>query len=286
MKDLIIGCYTDYDWEKIKYWVNSLDQSGFTGDKTMIVYNSDYATVNELIKRNFNIFAFNRNDTVRQFSYPNKFSIVVQRFYDIWKYLSNLPEDRKYRYVITTDVKDVIFQSDPSVWLKTNLKNKKLLVSAECLRYQDEPWGLNNMRLSFPMMLEFMQSKAIYNCGVLAGDVATIRDLSLNIYLSCLGLPGQIPGGGGPDQAALNILLQTDVWKDVTKFAASEDGWACQSGTTVDPNLMPFVASKLLEPQPIWDGEYACTSKGRRYPIVHQWERIPTWKSIIEGKFK
>lgn len=284
MKDLIIGCYTDYNWDKIKYWVNSIEQSGFTGDKAMIVYNSDYDTVNELIKRNFKIYAFNRDDVLRRVFYPAKFSVMVQRFYDLWQYLNTL-DSKEYRYVITTDVKDVIFQSDPSTWIKSNLKNKKLIVSAECLTYENEPWGLNNMRLSFPMMFDYMKSKPIYNCGVLAGELETIRDLALSIFMSCVGLPGQIPGGGGPDQAALNILLKTEIWKNITRFASSEDGWACQAGTTVDPTLVDIVGQFLLEPQPTWDGEYACTSKGIRYPVLHQWERIPSWKSIIEQKY-
>ena len=47
-QDLIIGCFTNYDWTKIKYWVNSVNRSGFVGRKVMIVYNADYATVHEL----------------------------------------------------------------------------------------------------------------------------------------------------------------------------------------------------------------------------------------------
>jgi hypothetical protein len=286
MKDLIIGCFTDYDWDKIKYWVNSIDQSGFTGDKSMIVYNSSYETAKELVDRNFSIYAFGKDDTKNRLVFPGQFSIVVQRFYDIWQYLTSLQETRSYRYVITTDVKDVIFQSNPSTWLEGNLQDKKLLVSAESLRYQNEDWGLNNMHRSFPMMLDFMRTKPIYNCGVLAGEMSTIRDLALNLFLTCNGLPGQIPGGGGPDQAALNILLQTDIWKNITKFANSEDGWACQAGTTVDPSKILGFRPHLLEAEPKWDGEFATTSKGQRHVVLHQWDRIPAWSPVITNKYQ
>ena len=40
MKDLIIGCSTGYKWDTIKYWVNSINQSGFTGDRVMIMMNA------------------------------------------------------------------------------------------------------------------------------------------------------------------------------------------------------------------------------------------------------
>ena len=31
MKDIVVGCITGYNFDKIKPWVNSLDRSGFTG---------------------------------------------------------------------------------------------------------------------------------------------------------------------------------------------------------------------------------------------------------------
>ena len=36
MKDLIIGASTNYDWDKLKYWINSINESGFEGDKALI----------------------------------------------------------------------------------------------------------------------------------------------------------------------------------------------------------------------------------------------------------
>ena len=51
MKDIVIGCITGYDFEKIKPWVNSLDRCGFDGVKAMVCYNVSYETVEELVKR-------------------------------------------------------------------------------------------------------------------------------------------------------------------------------------------------------------------------------------------
>lgn len=286
MKDIIIGCYTDYNWDKIKYWANSINKSGFTGDKAMIVYNSDYQTVKQLLDLGFTIFAFNRDEQLNKFVYPLQFSVVVQRFFHIWQYLTKLPEDRQYRYVITTDVKDVVFQTNPSEWLENNIGDKKLVVSSESLLYKDEPWGDSNMKQSFPMVHEQMQDKPIWNCGVLAGEANTLKDLALNIYLICNGMPQYIPGGGGPDQAALNVLLQTEPYKNITKFAMSEDGWACQAGTTVDPLKIQSFRAKLLEAEPKWDGEYATTSTGKRHAVLHQWDRIPQWFPTIVNKYQ
>jgi hypothetical protein len=281
MTDLIIGCYTSYNWEQIKHWANSIEQSGFKGDKAMVVFNSDYQTVQKLLDKDFHIFAFNRDEVAQNFTYPGNFSVVVQRFYHLWQYLSNLPADKKYKNVIATDVKDVVFQSDPSKWLDKNLGTKKILVSSESLKYKDEAWGNQNMANSFPMVHGWMADKTIWNCGVLAGEMTTMRDLFLNIFLTSLGAPQQVPGGGGPDQAALNILLNMEPYQKITKFVNSEDGWACQAGTTMDPNKIAIFKSKLLEPQPIWDGQYVTTSKGKKFVIVHQWDRVPDCKSYF-----
>ena len=62
MKDMVIGFITGYSFDKIEPWVNSLDRSGFTGTKAMICYNVDYDTVDELVKREYTILAFKKND--------------------------------------------------------------------------------------------------------------------------------------------------------------------------------------------------------------------------------
>lgn len=285
MTDLIIGCYTDYNWEKLKFWVNSIERSGFTGDRAMVVFNSDFATVQQLLDRGFSVFAFNRSDEQQRFFYPGNFSVVVQRFYHMWQFLNQLPEGKSYDNVIATDVKDVVFQTNPSDWLKKNLGGKKLLVSSESLVYANEPWGNENMARSFPMMHSWMLDKNIWNCGVLAGKADVIKDLFLNIYLSSLGAPQHVPGGGGPDQAALNILLNLEPYRKITKFSTSEDGWACQAGTTVDPAKIENYRPNLLDPEPQWDGEFATTSRGKRYAVLHQWDRIPNWKSVVESRY-
>ena len=47
MKDVVIGCITNYTFEHIKLFVNSIDRSGFKGHKVMIVYNVPFSTVDE-----------------------------------------------------------------------------------------------------------------------------------------------------------------------------------------------------------------------------------------------
>lgn len=277
--DLIIGAYTGYNWDQIKYWANSIDRCGFTGDKAIIVYNSDHQTVQRLVDAGFKVWAFNQDPISGNFYWADDLIIVVQRFYHLWNYLNQLAPNT-YRYVISTDVKDVVFQTNPSKWLETNIGNYDIVASCESLRYNDEPWGADNMQGSYPMVWNQIKDQPIWNCGVQAGRVEALRDLWLNIWLMCKA--GQ---RHNPDQAAYNLLLNTKAWSNITRKTYSEDAWAAQVGTTVDPTKIAAFRPNLIESEPIWDGNVVKTSTGIPHAILHQWDRIPSWKPIIEKRY-
>jgi len=282
-KDLIIGCYTNYDWDKIKFWVNSIDASGFTGDKAMVIYNSDVQTAQMVANKGFKIFGFNQDPVTGNLSYPGQLIVVVQRFLDLYRFTGTM-DLSQYRYIIHTDVKDVVFQTNPSDWLTENMGDAKILASCESLRYRDEPWGNENMANSFPMVYETIKDQPIWNCGVQAGDPIALRDLWLNIYLASVGSQAT-SRVYNPDQAAYNVLMNMDAYRSMARYAMSEDGWACQAGTTIDPAKIADFKPHLIEPQPIWKDGYACTSTGVRHAILHQYDRVPGWRSVVEGRY-
>lgn len=279
-KDLIIGAITGYDWDKIKYWVNSILLSGFTGDKVVVAFDCHSSTINKLNEAGFKTLVFNR-DSNGNFYYPSQipWAIVVERFFYYWQYVNSLP-DNYYRYIITTDVKDVIFQSNPSIWLENNIDTYEIVASCESLLYKDEPWGADNLKGSFPFIYDNLKSKPIWNCGVQAGKQQTLKDLWLNIYLTC-----KAGARANPDQAAYNMLLNTRAYNKLTKFTMSESGWACQAGTTVDPKKIADFRANLLEPEPVWHSGFSHTSAGLVHTIVHQWDRIPEWLNDIERRY-
>jgi hypothetical protein len=65
----------------------------------------------------------------------------------------------------------------------------------------------------------------------------------------------------------------------------SESGWAAQLGTTVDPRKIEQFKPLLLEPSPVMINGKVTTSKGNVFTIVHQYDRIPEWKELIEGTY-
>ena len=292
-KDLVIGFITDYtDYDKIKPYVNSLNRSGFTGDKIMVVYNIPYTIVNQLQDEGFSVIGFERDDENARFVYKQPFNIVVSRFFHIWFLLKQM--EKNYRYVISVDVADVVFQRNPSQYLQNNLytcmdgSSYDLLVGCENLKYKDEAWGIHNMYQSFGDIAAInMQDKPIFNAGTIAGRFDIFLDFCYNIYLLCQGAPMQVPGGGGPDQAAMNILLSLEPYKSITNFKAHDMHWACQCGTTVDPNKVDgFRPNFLSKQEPEMDEEGFVHTNGHRYWLVHQYNRVPAWNEIIRKKYE
>ena len=275
--DCVIGCSTNYDWAKLKYWINSINESGFTGDKVMILMNCDKETANKVSDAGFDIIAFGQDDK-GNLVYNSNMMVHVERFYHIYQHLKN----KYYRYVITTDVKDVIFQKNPSEWLEKKLgDNENLIFSSESMRYKDEPWGDQNLRETFGTQIyEDFKDDIIFNVGVLAGRGYAMKDLMMNIFASCLGRPIKIC-----DQSTFNFLISQHPYLKTSVYAQSEDGWACQLGTTADPSKIEQFRPFLLEPSPKMEGDKVVTSTGIEYTIVHQYDRVPEWRKVIEEKY-
>jgi hypothetical protein len=172
----------------------------------------------------------------------------------MWVFLNGLSDEvkKQYRYIISTDVGDVVFQSNPSVWLEQNLGNTtyKINAATESLKYKDEiMWGAQNMRESFgDAAYEHVKERLIYNAGTISGDFKTIHDMFMVIYQMCQGYKTR-----NPDQAAYNFLLSLEPYKSLTKFNMANDGWACQIGTSYDPGALKYFEHSLVEPSPLVD---------------------------------
>jgi len=290
-KDLVIGAITGYTFDQIKYWVNSLDRSGFQGLKAVVAYNVDYETLAELTNRGYAVLAFQKDDQARRVVYPkNNFAIVVERFLHYYLLLDS-PENREsVRYVIATDVKDVVFQHNPSVYIDGAIgRGHDLIASSEGIAYQHEPWGANNLLQSFgPIMYARHKENTIYNCGVLAAKFNEFLGLAKLIYLISAGTVQHVPGGGGPDQAALNLILSSGTFQKDTDFTTHDHPWACQLGTTLDPTKIKAYQPFLNDAQPIWDdvnNQLVTPDMKIPYAMVHQWDRVPGIKASFERKF-
>jgi hypothetical protein len=278
MKDLIIGGASNYDWNILKYWVNSINKSGFQGDKVLILMNCDKDTVKKVSDAGFKVVGF-QQDSQGNLTYPQTGRAPhVERFLHIY----NLLSQNEYRYVVTTDVKDVVFQQNPIDYMEKALTDEKnLMFASESMYYKDEPWGNENLFQTFG---EFIYSKfkdnEIYNVGVLAGRGHAVRDLICNIFVATQGRPIPIC-----DQSTFNFMISMSPYKETSVYLRSEDAWAAQLGTTGDPTKIEKFRPFLIEPEPKMRDDVVTTSTGIPFTIVHQYDRIPNWKKILEAKY-
>ena len=272
-RSLIIGAATGYNYNQLKPWIESINGCGFDGDKILVLGEASNETRQKIIEQGFTIVDMLKTNA----------PIHVARFLTLYDYLKDHWEE--YEYVITTDVKDVYFQTNPVDWLKKNAVNtfrgKTLVVGSESIRYKDESWGDQNLMETYgPYVYELFKDNIIYNVGTLGGTAEHIKDLVFNIYTNAINRPISIV-----DQAVFNVLIQTQPYKDSIVFADQKDGWACQAGTTVDPSKIERFRPFLTEDEPIFEDDIVKTSLGEPFCIVHQYDRVPEWKKFVERKY-
>jgi hypothetical protein len=272
IRNLIIGGCTNYGINELKPWVMSINEvCDDNVDKVMCVGNASQETREWLLNEGFKII-----DMPQIANIP----VHVLRFLSIYDYLKTYW--KQYRFVVTTDVKDVYFQSNPFIWLNENLLDYKLVAGSESIRYKDESWGNDNLYQTYgPYVYEHFCNNEIYNVGTIGGTSEYVKDLVFNIFTNATNRPIPIV-----DQAVYNVLIQTQPYKDNIFFAKQSDGWACQAGTTVDPSKIERFRHHLTEAEPNFIEGVVLTSLGKPFSIVHQYDRVPEWKKFVMKKYK
>jgi hypothetical protein len=295
MKDLIIGGASGYDWEKMKLWVNSIKKSGFQGDTVLVATNITKATIDKLVEEKVGVALYGQQQPDGSFAYNSGGRAPhVDRFFYMWNHLMTTPEE--YRYVVTTDVRDVIFQSDPMEWLTKNMKQEKLVCASEGMTYGTEPWGSQNYQKCFgPFFFELIKNELIYNVGTFGGKFHYVRDMLLMIFQMSQNRPIPVV-----DQAVFNFIINQFPYKPHTAFCKNIDAWAAQLGTTAEAidagagdignqnpsarmqHKLNYVDSQIKID---YDSGKVTNSYGDPFAIVHQYDRIPKLKEKVEALY-
>ena len=297
-KDLIIGGASNYTWDQLKYWVNSIKRSGFTGDIVLCATNMTKATIDKLQSEGVILELYGKMQEDGSIKANSNGAPHVERFFYMWNWLNQ--NSNNYDYVVATDTRDVVFQTNPSTWLEENLMldRYKMVSSSEGLRYEDEPWGNTNLLQAFgPYFHNLYKSAIINNVGVIAGESLYVKDMFFMIFQMSINRPIPIV-----DQAVYNVLLQQTVYKNTIKQTNNSDAWAIQLGTTLeavksgfgdigqsvlqDPRNLDSYMTKYIDFQPQIDNEgYVVSDNKTKYVIVHQYDRTPAWKNKIMEKY-
>jgi hypothetical protein len=271
-KDLIIGVYTNYKYEILKPWILSIKESGFDGDIVLVAVDSDENTIKQIQDAGV---------TVVQVKNEHKMMIHMLRFLYIYDYLK---QNSDYRYVITTDVRDVIFQKNPSEYMQKIFGSRDfgIIAQSEAIKIKDESWNRNNIIKNFgEYFYKDVCENEVYNVGILAGTSLHIKSLCFALYQMSSNRPDWVA-----DQAAYNMLLSYLPWDNETVFMKLSDAWAINAHVTNKPDQLNDFGPFLLEERPYMKDGIVYNAEGKEFVIVHQYDRVPEWMEYYMKKFQ
>ncbi|MDB6004882.1 MAG: hypothetical protein JWR15_1869 [Prosthecobacter sp.] len=205
---VVIGAINHHEWPVVAPWIKSLRKTAFTGRVILVTY-EDVAE---------NVKAQMRHHGVEIIEAKMEISVNRGRFKDFASILASIPSDT---CVIATDVRDVVFQEDPTnlASLLNVSKNKELVVSSEGWRYNDSEWNLATLRKVFPAHEARMLYEEVYCSGVIVGTAGALKQLSERIW----EISKTAPSFNG-DQVAMNIALREPEFVNQTRFLSVQDG--------------------------------------------------------------
>ena len=274
-KDLIIGAFKNYNFEQLKPWIHSINECGFKGDKVLIAIDASPETITKITQAGF---------TAVPAQSISGSMFHMERFIHIYDFLKNRTDE--YRFVVTTDVRDVVFQSDPMDHLEWHIgqgyTNNQLIAVSECIKIKDEPWNRDNIIKSFGnYFYENVKDYEVLNVGTLAGSSYHVCDLCAALYQLSLNRADWVA-----DQAAYNILMDWAPYKEHTAITGLDDGFCCNLHVTHKPGDKERFAPYITETPPVFEnGRVYCVVSGEPYAIVHQYDRDPAMKKYFEDKY-
>jgi len=257
MNDIVISAIANYLPEKIKIYVESLNKSGFDGDKVMICYNIPTETVDYLKSNGWECYGMELH------GHPH-----MRRLIDMWYFLEN--DSREWNHIITTDVRDIVWQINPSTWLEENLESE-ILVASENIKNEDEPWAKKNIHEGFgPLFWDSIKSNVVANVGVMAGKYKSMKDLLMvNWLISQAGDTTHFT-----DQSALNLLLNNSLVSDKIKLNSD---FALQVDSLKNPKRFEKTEVKIKDGI-VMNGDVP-------YVLVHQYDRLPDLNKVITEQY-
>jgi hypothetical protein len=294
MNDIIIGSIGNYSKEQLYPFVKSLNSCGFLGRKILMSYNSSAELTQWLTENGIEVY------NVEHDIFGNKIDkfpchsgmidrtstdllIHHHRFYSYWRLFNELGLSEikdKYRYILHVDIKDIIFQLNPSDYFD-KFMYKSIIASSEYLKYEVEKW---NAELSItntgPYIHEYLVKYSdVYNVGSFVTNVQDFVDICLLMYLLCYRREKL------NDQPSMAILFNT-AYKDKVYTATMKDGFILQCGTIAEPTTFQKYKSHFKELPPIILNGRICNSDGKIFTAVHQYERVPKFKQLLEEKYQ
>lgn len=277
MKNLIVGVIDNLNWQQVKPWAVSLRKTGFCGDVTIIGYRMDEPEVRMGCQKfGFQLVAANKDDQGHAIDH-GRGGLDTQAFrwrnFHVWKYLQET--DRDYEFVALIDTSDVVFQRNPDDFFE-GLKADAFAVylPSEGVLIENEEWTARLIRENYgEAVYEKLKKCEACNGGTMFGAREEFAEFNLHLFRMVRDVDVI-----GIDQPAMNILA--DSFLKAKRLPVSA-GWACQSGTMLDPRKVGY--HLLCEKPVVRDSVAYCGEQP--FVLFHQYTRVPELRNTVAWKY-
>jgi hypothetical protein len=260
MDDLILSVVKNRLWCDLDVYALSVAKSGFIGRKVMFVEDVPQDAINNLLALGFEVYAFTTPEKWRHLHFQSYRYYVAKDFLaDHWK---------EFRFVLWTDVCDLVLQSDPIPHLYF-----KLLVAAKEGRKMNAGGGQGWNEIWVRKFLSKAEADALMDeevlcSGSIGGDSSIMRNLLGEIWDYCSRY-GEMRG---IDQGIFNYLARTPSYREDIRVPEMSEGFVSTCGMfmseynthewTVDP---PYLDRE--------SGLVYTSPSGKPFAIAHCYDR-------------
>lgn len=204
---------------------------------------------------------------------PKLTHLFRDRHMAFWNYLND--HGHKYKSIIITDCRDVLFQKSPFEWIedwKTRFDNVQgnksfldhfVILTAEGFKTSRSGFAcVENFEFQSDLPKEFlkeMKDKWVVNGGVSLGTYRALMNYHLLVWSMMLKSKGRCT-----DQAAINYLMSVLEEDETYCVSFPQHDWLCLTGEGVKEEAVV----------PVNDDGVLKTPDGRKYALIHQWDRL------------
>jgi hypothetical protein len=215
--------------------------------------------------------------------------------FQTWRYIPALewlkPRAKDFRFVLWTDVFDVVFQEDPFVFMERNRYRGHLVAAKEGRLIKNE--GINTewmRRLCSGAELEYNLNQEVLCSGTIGGSSHTMVALFEQMVQGMNG----ISSIQGIDQGLFNLIVRRS-FSPSTYVPEMEEGFISTCGMFLSANNPPDVWTvehpyfdRTEEPGTIWTN-----NRSKKFAIQHCYNRHHglydpngDWRGIVEARYR
>jgi len=270
-EDAVIGVVKSYDWPTLRPYAVSLARTGFAGAKILFVQGISQEARAGLTQLGFTLIDYAPLPSAQYFDFGR------HRFKPVIDFLRQCPN--RFRNIVWCDVRDLVFQSDPSAWLSRNAGTRYIVAASECYKVKDETvcndgWAKHTA----PADYTWLREEDVLCSGTFAGDAVSMLGVFSRIYEMTLSNRDPLAA----DQGMFQYIVRTSPYKEILHVPRMREGfcstfWPQRVVSQTDTDSAPLYSEA--------DGVVYAPETNVPFAIVHQYDRLAKWVDIMRRKY-